>query len=202
MPVPDWHGATLYQSYWCGATPCQWLVRGGLYRGRVSRDVDVELDQALGAILDRLEVSYEKARPGAYLVTLAGAHKLATNTWLVLGPQSLLVEAFFVRAPEENAEEFARWLLAKNASMWGVHFAVDELGDVYLIGRLPHAVINEPDIDRLLGCVLTYADDSFDRALELGFGDSIRREWAWRQSRGESVANLAAFARFADPERR
>jgi hypothetical protein len=35
--------------------------------------------------------------------------------------------------------------------------------------------------------------------LEIGFGSAIRREWAWRVSRGESVANLAAFAHFAAP---
>ena len=40
-----------------------------------------------------------------------------------------------------------------------------------------------------------------DAALELGFASSIRREWAWRAKRGESLANLRAFARFADPER-
>jgi hypothetical protein len=36
--------------------------------------------------------------------------------------------------------------------------------------------------------------------LRLGFGDSIKREWAWRVKRGESLANLQAFARFADPD--
>lgn len=166
----------------------------------MSRDVDVSLDEKLGTILDRLEVPYERARPGAYLVTLEGTHRLSTKTWLVLGAHGLLVEAFFVRRPEENREELATWLLAKNATTWGVHYAVDDLGDVYLLGRLPHAAVNDADIDRLLGCVLTYADESFDRALEIGFGGSIRREWAWRRARGESVANLAAFARFADPE--
>ena len=44
------------------------------------------------------------------------------------------------------------------------------------------------------------ADDNFDTALELGFASSIRREWAWRVKRGESLANLNAFARLADPE--
>jgi len=48
---------------------------------------------------------------------------------------------------------------------------------------------------------LPYADDSFDRLLEIGFAGSIRREWAWRRKNGESTANLAAFARFADPDR-
>jgi hypothetical protein len=55
------------------------------------------------------------------------------------------------------------------------------------------------DIDTLLGCVLSYSDENFDKALELGFASAIRREWAWRAKRGESLANLQAFARFAAP---
>jgi hypothetical protein len=80
-----------------------------------------------------------------------------------------------------------------------MHFALDPLGDVYLVGRLPLASVTAAEIDRLLGCVLSYSDDNFDTALELGFASSIRREWAWRASRGESLENLRAFARFADP---
>ena len=48
--------------------------------------------------------------------------------------------------------------------------------------------------------MLSYADENFDVALELGFASAIRREWAWRAKNGESLANLRAFARFADPE--
>ena len=33
-------------------------------------------------------------------------------------------------------------------------------------------------------------------ALAIGFESSIRKEWAWRIKRGESTANLRAFARF------
>ena len=62
-------------------------------------------------------------------------------------------------------------------------------------------VFEQPERDRLLGCVLSYSDENFDAALELGFGSAIRREWAWRVKRGESLANLQAFARFADPDR-
>ena len=56
------------------------------------------------------------------------------------------------------------------------------------------------EIDRILGCVLSYSDENFDAALELGFASAIRREWAWRAKNGESLANLRAFARFADPD--
>jgi len=62
------------------------------------------------------------------------------------------------------------------------------------VARLPLEEIAAAEIDRLLGCVLSYSDDNFDAALALGFASAIRREWAWRSKRGESLANLAAFA--------
>ena len=151
--------------------------------------------------LRSLELGFEQPRPGAFLVKLEGQHKLATMTWLVVGEHSLGVEAFFCRQPDENHEAFYRFLLERNGRMYGVHFTLDEMGDVYLTGRLPLSSVSADDIDRLLGCVLSYSDENFDTALELGFGSAIRREWAWRVKRGESLANLQAFARFADPDR-
>jgi hypothetical protein len=82
--------------------------------------------------------------------------------------------------------------------MYGVHFALDKIGDVYLTGRLPLASVREDEIDRLLGCVLTYSDEAFDEALKIGFGTAIRREWAWREKRGESLANLMPFKSLID----
>jgi len=157
--------------------------------------------EAIEAALRDLGLPYESPRPGAYLVRLEGQHKLATMTWLIVGAHSLGVEAFFCRQPDENHAAFYRFLLERNGRMYGVHFSLDPVGDVYLTGRLPLSAISTPDIDRLLGCVLSYSDDNFDTVLELGFASSIRREWAWRAKRGESLANLRAFARFADPDR-
>ena len=156
-------------------------------------------EERLGLILTELGVSFESPQPGAYLVRLEGQHKLATMTWLIAQPHSLHVEAFFCRKPDENHAEFYRYLLERGSRMYGVHFALDPVGDVYLVGRLPLAAVEPEEIDRLLGCVLSYSDDNFDTALELGFASSIRREWAWRSRRGESLANLRAFARFAEP---
>jgi hypothetical protein len=150
--------------------------------------------RSLGAALERLDLGYENPEPGAYLVKLAGQHKLATMTWLIAGAHSLHVEAFFCRRPDENHEEFYRFLLGRNARMYGVSFALDNTGDVYLTGRLPLSVISEAGLDQLLGAVLSYSDETFDAALRLGFGSAIRREWAWRAKTGQSLANLAAFA--------
>jgi len=156
---------------------------------------------AVRAALDELGLTYSSPRPGAFLVRLEGQHKLATMTWLIVGAHSLAVEAFFCRQPDENHAAFYRFLLERNGRMYGVHFSLDPVGDVYLTGRLPLSAVSVADIDQLLGCVLSYADENFDMALELGFASSIRREWAWRAKRGESLANLRAFARFADPDR-
>ena len=155
---------------------------------------------AIKSALDSLGLAYEQPEPGAYLVRLAGEHKLATLTWLIAREHSLQVEAFFCRQPDENHAAFYRFLLERSARMYGVHFALDRTGDVYLTGRLPLSATSVEDIDQLLGCVLSYSDENFDAALELGFASAIRREWAWRVKRGESLANLQAFARFADPD--
>jgi hypothetical protein len=153
---------------------------------------------AVEAALKSLGLPYENPRPGAFLVKLQGQHKLATMTWLVAGEHSLGVEAFFCRQPDENHAAFYRFLLERGGRMFGVHFALDETGDVYLVGRLPLASISPDKIDRILGCVLEYSDSTFDQALMLGFASAIRKERAWRIKRGESLANLQAFARLAD----
>jgi Putative bacterial sensory transduction regulator len=157
---------------------------------------------ALAEALAGLDLSYESPQPGAFLVRLPGEHKLATMAWLIAGTHSLHVEAFFCRQPDENHAEFYRYLLEHNARMYGVHFALDPAGDVYLVGRLPLHAITPDEVDRLLGCVLSYADDIFDQALMIGFASAIKKEYAWRLKRGESLANLRAFGRLtgADPD--
>jgi hypothetical protein len=77
--------------------------------------------------------------------------------------------------------------------MYCVAFAINEMGDIYLVGRLPFNSITEQELDRVIGAVLQYSDSSFNPLLEIGFSSAIRREWAWRVSRGESLANLKAF---------
>ncbi|SCG54165.1 type III secretion system chaperone family protein [Micromonospora inositola] len=145
------------------------------------------------------ELDWESTGKGSYAVTLPGTHKLKTICNLIVGEHALRVEAFVMRQPDERREELWAWLLQRNARMYGVSFSIDAVGDVYLTGRVNLAGIDEDELDRLLGAVLTYADESFDSMLEIGFGAAIRREWEWRVKRGESTANLAAFAHLFEP---
>ncbi|TXL62252.1 type III secretion system chaperone family protein [Aeromicrobium terrae] len=145
------------------------------------------------AVLEDSELEYVEHRPGVFEIELPGERKLKTTCRLEVGQHALGVHAFVARRPDENHEAVYRWMLERNLKMFGVAFAVDAVGDIYLDGRLPLHAVTPEEVDRLLGAVLSYADDSFNSILELGFATSIRKEWAWRESRGESTRNLEAF---------
>jgi hypothetical protein len=133
------------------------------------------------------------ARPGEFVVQLPGEAKLRTTVSLLVGDQGVSASAFVVRRPDENHEAFYRRLLTRNARLPGIAFALDRLGDVYLVGRLPVEGVTDESVDRLLGAILSVADSSFNELLALGFLESMRREWRWRVDRGESTRNLEAF---------
>jgi hypothetical protein len=155
------------------------------------------------AALTDAGVDADEPADGVFVFDLPGERKLATPCRLVVGDHALGVHAFVCRNPDENHEGVYRWLLGRNLRLYGVAFAIDHAGDIYLDGRIALESVTPEALDRLLGSVLTYADESFNTILELGFAASIRREWEWRVSRGESTRNLDAFRgwleRDADP---
>jgi hypothetical protein len=139
------------------------------------------------------ELEHDEPRPGVFDVVLPGERKLKTPVRLEVGSHALGVHAFVCRKPDENFEAVYRWMLERNMKMFGMAFALDAVGDIFLDARLPLSVVTPDEVDRLLGSVLSYADESFNVLLELGFASSIRKEWAWRIANGESTANLEAF---------
>jgi hypothetical protein len=147
----------------------------------------------LRAYLEANDLEYDEPSPGQFSFALPGEKKLQTPVRLDVGTHALAVHAFVCRRPDENHERVYEWLLQRNLKLYAVAFAVDRLGDIYLDARLPLSVVDDDELDRLLGTVLATADDSFNTILELGFASSIRKEWEWRRLRGESTKNLEAF---------
>ena len=163
--------------------------------GKADRDARaVETAQVLEDALKDAELEWESPAPGTYVVKLPGTRKLSTTVSLLLGRHSLSLNAFVIRHPDENEPGVHRWLLERNLKLYGVSYAVDPLGDVYVTAKLPLATVTADEIDRLLGQVLEAADGAFNTLLELGFASAIRKEYEWRVSRGESTRNLGAFA--------
>jgi hypothetical protein len=164
----------------------------------MSRDLpDAGPADVVRAYLETNGIEYTEAAAETgettFSFALPGERKLQTPVRLDVGRHALGVHAFVCRRPDENLEGVYRWLLERNLRLFGVSFALDHHGDVYLDGRLPLGVVAPEELDRLLGSVLTYADESFNTLLELGFATSIRKEWEWRNLRGESTKNLEAF---------
>ena len=152
----------------------------------------------LEAALAELGVPAVRERPDAFLVTLAGERRHRTLVWLMLGAHHVLVESFVCRNPDENHQEVYRYLLQRNARLRSVAYALDGVGDIHLVGRLDRPSLTVGEIDTVLGVVLAAADADFNPILERGFAAAIRREWAWRTSRGDSVKNLLAFQHLID----
>ncbi len=143
------------------------------------------------------------ARDDEFVVTLPGEKKLKTVASVVVSDTALSVSAFVIRNPDEKHVEVYRFLLRRNLRLPGLAYAVDKAGDVYVTGRIPAAGVDAEALDQLLGVVLTAADEPFNELLVMGFLSSMRKEWEWRVSRGESLRNLEAFrtilARPGDP---
>ena len=100
------------------------------------------------------------------------------------------IEAFICRKPEENYEGVYRYLLRRNRKMYGLAYTLDNLGDIYLVGRMSLHSVTPDELDRIFGQVVDAVDRDFNTLLELGFRTSIQKEWEWRVKRGESLKNL------------
>lgn len=160
-----------------------------------------EVAAVIESTLRDMEVSFDRVSDLHFAAELPGTRRLKTVCHLKISPHSLHISAFVLRRPDENFEELWTYLLTKNSRSYTVSWAIDKVGDVYLMGRLPLIAVTPAEIDRLLGTVLQNADDHFNAMIEIGFRTAILREWDWRIKRGESTANLEAFRAFIEREK-
>ncbi|MCW2517678.1 MAG: hypothetical protein JWR46_297 [Mycobacterium sp.] len=138
--------------------------------------------------------------PSGVVVEVPGERRLITNTILTVGTHSLRIEAFICRKPDEDFEKVYRYLLRRNRRLFGVAYTLDNLGDIYLVGKIALSAVTPEVIDGILGQILQAVEADFNMLLELGFHSSIQKEWDWRVKRGESLKNLKAFEHLIDDD--
>lgn len=165
--------------------------------GRVQQVIEDACNES-GLVYTRHEGAHG-GLPGI-IVQLPGERRLTTNTILSIGEHSVRVEAFVCRKPDENHLGVYRYLLKRNRRLYGVAYTIDNVGDIYLVGRMSLDSVTPDEMDRVLGQVLEAVDQDFNTLLELGFRSSIQKEWEWRVSRGESLKNLKAFEHLIDDD--
>jgi hypothetical protein len=109
-----------------------------------------------------------------WYVRLRGEEKEHTTVWLTLGQRTLRYEAYVMPAPEENHEELYEQLLRRNERLVGAHFAIGVEDAVFLRGELPNAALDEAELDRIIGSLYAYVEQSFPVLIRIGFASRFR----------------------------
>lgn len=126
----------------------------------------------------------EHVGPDTWATVLPGQRKRTLPVMLRLDDRTLQVAALLCGQPDENHAEVFRYLLQRNRRSLPVHFALGDDGDVVLVGAVPLIAVDEDSFDRLLGTVLSIADEVFDAVLRRGFAGYIDAEQRWRATHG------------------
>ncbi len=109
-----------------------------------------------------------------WVMRLEGEQKNFIAIWFTLGQRNLHVESYFMPAPEENEAQVYEYLMRRAEKMIGFSFAIGVEDAVFLIGRVPVKWIDEVELDRLLGSIYFYTEQSFRPAMRLGFASRFK----------------------------
>ncbi len=104
-----------------------------------------------------------------------GEEKDFITVWLTLRQRTLHHEAQFMPAPEANVEEVLRYLLRRNTELYGMAFCLGTEDAVYLVGKVPAALVDDDELDRIAGSSIVYVDDHYPTAMTLGHPTMYRR---------------------------
>ena len=104
-----------------------------------------------------------------WYVRLHGDEKDHITVWLTLGQRTLRYEAYVMPAPEENIAEVYEMALRRNQKLVGAHFAIGVEDALFLRGELPLAAVCAEEVDRVVGSIYAYSEQSFPALIRLGF---------------------------------
>ncbi|MGZ4141905.1 MAG: YbjN domain-containing protein [Actinomycetota bacterium] len=139
-------------------------------------DVDATIDH----FLEQAGIPSKRVSETQWAAQLTGDRKLTIPLGIALSGDRVVFESFFMRKPQENAEQFYELLLRRNARAYGVHFAIDAEGDVFLVGARAARGLDADELDRIVGSILLESDGLFDAAIKIGFAHYLEADLAWR----------------------
>lgn len=119
-----------------------------------------------------------------WLVVMAGEWKRTIPVLVEVDDRHVRVTSLFAGVPDEGHADVHALLLHRNARHAPVHFALDDEGDIVLLGQVRLAAFSAEELDQLLGGVLAMSDDTFNAVLRSGFATYIEHEQAWRAKNG------------------
>jgi hypothetical protein len=108
-----------------------------------------------------------------WYVRLKGEEKEHITIWLSLGQRTLRYEAYVLPAPQENVAAVHEAALRRNERLVGAHFAIGVEDALFLRGELPLAALNEAELDRVIGSLYAYVEQSFPSLVRLAFASRL-----------------------------
>ena len=123
---------------------------------------------------ERQEVTDRTASFQWYL-RFKGEEKDYITVWFTLKQRTLWHEAQFMPAPEANKEDTYAYLMRRNSALLGMAFALGPEDAVYLVGRVPARLIDDDELDRIVGASVVYTDDHFPTAMTMAHPSTYRR---------------------------
>ncbi len=149
----------------------------------MTRDQRHHLDLVVG-VLEDSGLDVEVVGEARAMTMLAGEHKRTIPVLFEVGDRNLRVQSLFTGVPDEGHVEVYALLLHRNERARHVHFALDDEGDLLLVGTIPLAALDEELLGQVLGELLATADETFDAVLRTGFAGYLAHEQAWRRRAG------------------
>jgi hypothetical protein len=104
-----------------------------------------------------------------WYVRMHGDAKEHTTIWLTLRQRTLQYEAYVMPAPLENVDAVYESALRRNERMVGAHFAIGVEDALFLRGELPLVALTEAELDRVIGSLYAYVEQSFPSLIRLGY---------------------------------
>ena len=135
--------------------------------------LDRQITSWLMSMMERNDtiVAVDRGEPDEHrwYVRMHGEEKEFTTVWFTLGQRTLRFETYVMPAPEENAEQLYEHVLRRNESLVGVHFSIGIEDAIFLRGELPLRMVDEDELDRVVGTLYATVERIFPTIIRIGF---------------------------------
>jgi Putative bacterial sensory transduction regulator len=110
-----------------------------------------------------------------WVLRFRGTEKDVIAIWLTLGQRTVLAETEVMPAPDADAAAIHELVLTRNASLFGLGYAIGQEHGIYLVARMPAAAVDVEELDRLCGAMVSEVDEVYPTVMTLGFPAHYRR---------------------------
>jgi hypothetical protein len=136
---------------------------------------ELSADGTFGLVAAERQDVTDRTATHRWYLRFRGEEKEFITVWLTLRQRTLHHEAQFMPAPEANAEAVLRYLMRRNADLYGMAFCLGPEDAVYLVGKVPASLVDTEELDRIAGSSILYVDDHFPTAMTLAHPTLYRR---------------------------